>query len=508
MRSDRVVDGAMTSAARLQEHARAAEEYLRPVPLLLDGRWVEDTDAERLPHVNPSTGRAQGELVVAGPEEIDEAVATSRIAARAWRRMPADQRRGVMLRIAAGLRADRQRLAVLGTLSGGMTHASALAAAEKCADYFEYYAGWADKVNGAVLPVYPGRGFDYTLPEPYGVILAIINWNGPLTATARKVAAAFASGNAVVLKTPELAPFGLAVFARICQDAGVPPGVLNMVNGGPDVGAALVSHPGIDKISFTGSGRTAQAIMAAAAQQLTPVALELGGKSANLVFPDADLDAAAEMAAMFGVVRGSGQGCLLPTRLIVHSSVHDEIVDRVVAILKRIRVGDPLLDRAAEMGPVINQAACDRVLGVIAAAQSRGEGDLVVGGERLGGDLEDGYFIAPTVFTGVSNDSSLAQDEIFGPVLTVIRFEDDEQAVALANASPFALAGYVHTRDLTRAHQVTESLEAGFVSVNGFNPQPPTMPFGGHGQSGFGREGGFEGLQEFLRPKNVYISLP
>jgi aldehyde dehydrogenase (NAD+) len=503
-----VVDGSLASAARLQEHDRAAREYLRPVPLLLNGRWVEDTQADRLPHVNPSTGRVQGELVVAGAAEIDEAVATAREAARAWRRMPVDQRRGLLLRIASGIRAERQRLGVLGTLSGGMTNSAALAAADKCADYFEYYAGWADKVNGAVLPVYPGRGFDYTLPEPYGVILAIINWNGPLTATARKVAAAFASGNTVVLKTPELAPFALGVFAQICQEAGVPPGVLNVVNGGPEVGAALVAHAGIDKISFTGSGRTAQSIMTSAAQQLTPVALELGGKSANVVFGDADLEAAAEMAAMFGVVRGSGQGCLLPTRLIVHASVHDEIVDRVVTRLKMIRVGDPLLDAAAEMGPVINQAACDRVLGVISAAQRSGEGELVVGGQRLSGDLEDGYFIAPTVFTGVTNDSSLAQDEIFGPVLSVITFDDDDEAVALANASPFALAGYVHTRDLARAHQMAEVIEAGFVSVNGFNPQPPTMPFGGHNQSGFGREGGLEGLQEFLRPKNVYISLP
>jgi aldehyde dehydrogenase (NAD+) len=502
-----MADPTLEAPARLAEHARRAQEVLRPMPLLIGDRWVTETDAGTLEHVNPSTGQVHGEMVVAGAPEVEEAVEWATSSGGSWRRGRVDERRRLLLRIAAGLREERERLAMLGTLSGGMPHAAALAAADKCADFFEYYAGWADKLNGAVVPVYPGRGFDYTLQEPYGVVLAMLNWNGPLTSTGRKVAAALAAGNSVIVKSPELAPFPIDAFAQICVDAGAPPGVVNVLNGGPELGAALVQHPGIDKISFTGSGRTARAVMHAAADRLTPLALELCGKSANLVFEDADLDAAAEMAAMYGVVRGSGQGCLLPTRLLVHAAVYEEVIDRVVARLDRIRVGDPLLDAAAEMGPVINATACDRVMNVIQAAEERGEGTLLTGGRRIDGALADGYFIPPTVFGGVANDSTLAQEEIFGPVLSVIPFEDDEQAVTMANDSPFALAAYIHTRDVTRVHEVAEAVNAGFVSVNGFNPQPPTMPFGGGDESGFGREGALEGVQEFLRPKNVYIAL-
>ena len=321
-------------ARRLAEHAWIAGEVLAPMRLLVGDHWVTHTESARLEHVNPSTGRVQGELVVAGQDEVDEAIHWATNAAKVWRRTRVDERRQILLRIAAGVRRERERLTVIGTLAGGMTKAAALAAAEKCADFFEYYAGWTDKLNGAVVPMYPGRALDYTTLEPYGVVLAMINWNGPLTSTGRKVAAALAAGNSVVVKSPELAPFALEPFAEICLEAGLPAGALNLLNGGPELGSTLVSHPGIDKISFTGSGSTAQKVMSAAAANLTPVALELGGKSANVVFEDADLDAAAEMAAMYGVVRGSGQGCLLPTRLLVQKSVYQDVVERVVAKLR------------------------------------------------------------------------------------------------------------------------------------------------------------------------------
>ena len=322
----------------------------------------------------------------------------------------------------------------------------------------------------------------------------------------QKAIPALAAGNTVVAKPPDIAPFGAIRFAELALEAGFPPGAVNVVPGGAATGQALVRHPGIDKISFTGGVAAARAVMAAAAEQLTPLCFELGGKSANIVFPDADLDQACMIAGLLGAVMLSGQGCALPTRLYAHAEVFDEVVDRVVALVEGVAVGDPL-DPATLMGPIVNAAACERIMGVIDRARAESGGRLVTGGRRLDGDLADGYYIAPTVFADVDDASDVASHEIFGPVLSVMRFTDEDDVVDRANASDFGLGGYVFTRDLGRAHRMAERLEVGAVTVNAFPYLAPNAPFGGVKQSGFGREGGEEGLREFLRSKNVLIGL-
>jgi len=318
----------------------------------------------------------------------------------------------------------------------------------------------------------------------------------------QKAVPALAAGNTVVVKPPELAPFGALRFAELALEAGIPPGVLNVVVGGAAAGDALVRHPEVDKVSFTGGCATARLVMAAAAETLTPLTFELGGKSANIVFPDADLDGAASMAAMLGAVLLSGQGCALPTRLYVHDDVYDDVVARVVAQIEAVPVGDPF-DPAVLMGPVVSERACERILGVIHRAVDEGAGTLLTGGERLGGALAAGYFVAPTVFGDVDHDSSLARDEIFGPVLSVLRFHDEDEVVDKANDSPFGLSAYLHTRDGARAQRIARRLDVGTVIVNGFPGMSPGAPFGGVKQSGFGREGGRAGIEEFVRRKNV-----
>jgi acyl-CoA reductase-like NAD-dependent aldehyde dehydrogenase len=363
-----------------------------------------------------------------------------------------------------------------------------------------------DKIEGRVIPMPMPDHLDYTRPEPYGVVAALVPWNGPMMGMGHKAVPALAAGNTVVAKPPEIAPFGAIRFAELALEAGLPPGAVNVVPGGADTGEALVRHPGVDKISFTGGVVAARAVMAAAAHNLTPLCFELGGKSANIVFPDADLDQACTVAGLLGAVMLSGQGCALPTRLYVHTEVFDEVVDRVVALAEGVAVGDPL-DPGTLMGPVVNQAACDRIMGVIERARTDSGGRLVTGGHRLDGDLAGGYYIAPTVFADVDDASDLARNEVFGPVLSVLRFTDEDDVVARANASHFGLGGYVFTRDLGRAHRLAERLDVGAVTINAFPYLAPNAPFGGVKQSGFGREGGEDGLREFLRPKNVLVGL-
>jgi aldehyde dehydrogenase (NAD+) len=321
----------------------------------------------------------------------------------------------------------------------------------------------------------------------------------------QKAVPALAAGNTVVAKPPELAPFGAYLFAELALEAGLPPGVLNVVAGGAEAGEALVRHPGVDKISFTGGGTVARRVMTLAAETLKPVALELGGKSANILFPDADLDVAVPMAAMLGVQLLSGQGCALPTRLYVHDTIYDEVVARLVPFAETFRVGDPL-DRRTQMGPVITEAAVDRILGMISRAVDGGA-TLHTGGTRLGGDLAGGYFLAPTVLGDVEHGSEIAREEVFGPVLSILRFSDEAEVIAKANDSRYGLAAYVHTRDLGRAHRMAHAIDAGSISINGMSGMSPTTPFGGYKQSGFGREGGRAGIEEWLHAKNVFIGL-
>jgi acyl-CoA reductase-like NAD-dependent aldehyde dehydrogenase len=469
--------------------------------LLVGDAWRTEGAAPSIDHVSPITGAVQARVAMAGPTDIDDAVAAATGAFGAWRATPGETRRRTLQRIEELIERDTPELARRTTLELGLPVTPAQHYPPMAASYFGYYAGWADKLEGATIPLSPPTGFDYTVVEPYGVVGIIITWNGPLASIGMKVAPALAAGNCVILKSPELAPFAAEHFARLALEAGVPPGVLSVLPGGPDAGERLVRHPDVAKISFTGGGATARKIMDAARDTITPLALELGGKSANLLFADADLDAAAPRA-LLQCMANAGQGCSFPTRLLVERSVYDDVVERLADLAPTIRVGDPFAPDT-QMGPVVCADACDRILAVIERA--KGTARLVSGGSRLGGELAGGFFIEPTVFADVAPDDPLFLDEVFGPVLSVTPFETEDEAVELANSTVYGLAAYVQSRDIARVHRIVGRLTAGTVHVNGKSAMPPNAPFGGYGESGYGREGGKAGLDEFLRIKNVFV---
>lgn len=457
-------------------------------------------------HVYPATGEVQGPVPLAGVDDVDDAVRAAQDAFGTWRTWTPWQRRDVLVRLADLLEASRDELARLSVLDNGMTYGIAHFTATSVVDYARYYAGWADKVEGRVTssPAH-GRELAYTAPEPYGVVGIIITWNGPLVSVGMKVMPALAAGNTVVVKPSELTPYAMEHFMALVGEAGIPPGVVNVLPGTAEAGEALVRHPLVQKISFTGGPVAARKILATCAETLKPAVLELGGKSACLVFPDADLDAVAFIATASVHQTLAGQGCALGTRLVVHADVYDALAEKVVAFTRDITLGDPF-DPATGMGPVVSRAAQERILGMIERASSEGAGKLLAGGGTPGG-LEDGCYVEPTVFGDVDPASELGQVEVFGPVLSLMRFETEDEAIAIANGTEYGLASYLWTNDVARINRLVPRLEAGGVYVNGASPVTGVeLPFGGVGVSGFGREGGLEGLLEFVRTKAVAIA--
>ncbi len=489
----------------IDRHRRLADEVLPAGVLLIGGDRRSTGSGGVHAHVNPATGRPQADVALAGVDDADHAITAARAAFATWRAWRPDERRDVLLRLAELVRRDAETIGVILGLECGVPAAVAGGLPRRAADYLAYYAGLADKIEGTVIPIFPERAFDYTLSEPWGVIGIISTWNGGISSICRKAGAALAAGNTVVVKPMELAPFSVIRFGELALEAGIPPGVVNVIPGDATAGQAVAEHAGVDKLSFTGGAETARRILAAAAPNLTPAVLELGGKSANIVFPDADLDAAGRFAG--AVCMGmAGQGCVFPTRLLVHEAVHDEIVERAVATAAALPLGDPL-DPATVVGPVVSEGHRDRILGMLDRARTEGSGDIVLGGGAVGGHLSDGFFIQPTIIDDVDRRASIAQDEVFGPVLSVLSFSSEDEAIALANDTRYGLAGYVHTNDLRRAHRVASKLDAGYLSLNGFAALPASAPFGGFRMSGHGKEGGREGLLEFVRSKNVYLAM-
>lgn len=485
-------------------HQERAERDLPQPRLVIGGKDVTDTSGGLYEHRNPATGLVQAYIPLAGPTEVDQAVAAARQAFEVWGTMRPAERRRLLTRFAGLLRDHIPDFAAICPLENGVCIGGwAENVGPHVAEWTEYYAGWADKIEGMVGAAYsPHENVEYTIAEPYGVIGHIITWNSPALSLAMKVPPSLAAGNTVVIKPAESTPFSALLFADLAREAGIPEGVVNVVTGLGDAGSALVTHPGVDKISFTGGPATARRIMADAALGLKPVVFELGGKSANLLFADTDLDSVVPYCAAFAM-SNTGQGCALPTRLLVERPIYDEVIARVTGVVAHLPVGDPL-DPTTYIGPLINAAARDRVQGMVDKAVADGAGRLVHGGERID---SDGYFVTPTVFADVDNRSDLAQQEVFGPVLAITPFDTEDQAVALANDSEYGLSAYIQSRDIARVNRLVPRLKAGTVYVNpGPNPiTSPATPFGGVGISGFGREGGKAGLDEFINVKGVGI---
>ncbi|MDO7842113.1 aldehyde dehydrogenase family protein [Sphingomonas immobilis] len=482
-------------------------DYAAPSALIRIGN--EDLDSGSggtYDHYNPVSGEVQATIPLAGKAEIDRAVEKAAAVAGEWRRTRPEVRREILNKLAVLIRENAGEFARLAAIDGGTTLPAGTGMAMLAAEWFAYYAGWPDKLGGELLSTFDTRGeFAYTTPEPYGVVGIIITWNGPIISIGMKVAPALAAGNCIVVKPAELTPFASDYFMTLARQAGVPDGVLSIMPGDVSAGEALVAHPKVEMISFTGGPIAARRILVACAEQMKPAVLELGGKSASLLFPDCDVDAACARAVQWSIGIMAGQGCALPTRLIVHESIHDEVVEKLKAIASAYKVGDPFEEGVA-VGPVINAAAADRIMGMLDRVRSEGSGKIVMGGQRCGGALAGKNFIEPTIITDVDPDSEIAQIEVFGPVLIVQKFADEDEAVRLANATQYGLAAYIQSNDVKRVHRLAERLKAGGVYVNGAVQINPHTPFGGLGVSGYGKEGGRAGIDEFLRYKTIAIA--
>ncbi|MEA2813543.1 MAG: aldehyde dehydrogenase [Rhodospirillaceae bacterium] len=470
--------------------------------LLIDGKRVPALSGCYFDTLNPATEQVIARVAEADTADIDAAVRSARAAFEgAWGHMRAADRGHALLRLADLIRQNIDELVELESLDSGKP-ISAIRRQDLPAvlDTLAYYAGWADKINGQVIPARPDA-LTYTVREPMGVVAAIVPWNFPLMIGMWKIAPALACGCTVVLKPAELTPLTALRIGELALEAGFPPGVLNVVPGfGKTAGQALVDHPDVDKVTFTGSPGVGRQILRSAAGNLKRVTLELGGKSANVIFPDADLDAAVK-AAGSGIFFNAGQVCSAGSRILVHEKIHDEVVERLAARANMIRLGDPK-DSATAMGPLISAGQMKRVLDYIEVGKNEGA-RIAAGGTRHG---DTGYFVNPTIFTEVEHDMRISQEEIFGPVAAVLRFKDDEDAIRLANGTSYGLAAGVWTTDIGRGHRFAKRLKAGTVWVNTFGPTDVRLPWGGARDSGFGREHGESAIENFTEPKVVWIN--
>jgi len=467
----------------------------------VDGAWLEDAGGAEIVSRSPATGEAIARVHAATPAVIEAALAAAERAQRAWAAWKPVERGRVLLRAAALLRERNAALAELETLDTGKPISETLVAdAASGADALEYFGGMAATLTGETIPL-GGDGFAYTLREPLGVSVGIGAWNYPIQIACWKAAPALACGNAMVFKPSELTPLSALKLAEALVEAGAPPGVFSVVQGAGDVGAALVADARVAKVSLTGSVETGRRVYAAAAAGLKAATMELGGKSPLIVFDDADVEDAVG-GAMLGNFYSAGQICSNGTRVFVQDGIRERFLARLTERTQAIRLGDPL-DAATQMGPLVSEAQMARVLGYVEGAVAEGA-RLVTGGRRWG---NAGWFVEPTVFADVTDGMTVAREEVFGPVMSVLGFAEEDEVVARANASPFGLAAGVFTRDLGRAHRVVGRLQAGTCWINGYNLTPVEMPFGGIKASGFGRENGRAAVEAWSRLKAVHVGM-
>lgn len=478
---------------------------MREYGLFIGGEWLGANKGPRFESLNPYTQQPWATLREATPAEVDAAVQAAHTANESvWRGLSGIRRAEILHRIADLVVENADEFAHLESTDNGKIIRETRSQMQFVARVFRFYAGYADKLFGSVIPLDQPNILDYATREPYGVVGIITAWNSPLSLLSNKLPAVLAAGNCAVVKPSEHASVTTLELCKLFQKAGLPAGVVNVVTGAGEVGAAIVRHPGVAKVSFTGSPHVGRIIAATAGQNLKPVTLELGGKSPNIIFEDADLDNAVS-GALAGIFGATGQTCIAGSRLLVQRAVHDEVVERLVERARAIRLGNPL-DASTDMGTAANKPQFDRIIAAIESA--RGDGaELATGGKRAAGpELDTGLFIEPTIFTQVTNDMAVAQGEIFGPVLSILSFEKEEEAVEIANDIPFGLASGIWTQDLSRAMRTIPKLRCGVVWVNTYRMVAAQAPFGGMKESGFGRERGEAGLLEFLTTKNVMIN--
>jgi betaine-aldehyde dehydrogenase len=496
-------EGVMMSSVQPVE-----ENTTRKYQLLIDGQWVDAASGKTFTTPNPATGQTLAEIAEADKEDIDRAVTAARKAFEGkWSKVSARDRGRMLYKLSQLIEEHTPELAALETADNGKPiKESTYVDLPQVAENFEYFAGWATKIEGETIPV-PGQMFNYTLREPVGVCGQIIPWNFPLLMAAWKLAPALAAGNTIVLKPAEQTPVNAMELGKLIQEAGFPDGVVNIVPGyGETAGAALASHPGIDKVAFTGSTEVGKLIAKAASDNLTTVSLELGGKAPNIVFADADIEQAVN-GAMMGIFFNQGQVCCAGSRLFVQDSVKDQFLDRLKEKSAKIVVGDPM-DKGTHMGPQVSQEQLNRVKSYSDIARSEGA-TVVAGGEcpTLPGAFQNGYFYQPTIFSDVKNKMRIAQEEIFGPVVSVISFENEDDLIKQANETIYGLSAGIWTTNITRAHRFAKEIKAGVIWINTYNMFNAASPFGGYKQSGYGREMGKHALEMYTNVKSVWVDL-